>query len=207
MAEHEEISIHDILKMGAGPSCLALAARLREPTPSALFTDSEHQRYHWMRSSPSSCRNIRHSRTSRRQNTAPDRLLSGPTISTSDGEDALDIAVLGAHSDNLMGSWNERFKQLQISHFRSAMFFHPHPRDRDGLLSFAYSNGAPEDGELKEIRGVVGKGLSKHQRKKVSKNGKKGQQETTYLDERQRHDCVRPSQKLFKSYCEDIVKR
>ena len=87
------------------------------------------------------------------------------------------------------------------------MFFYPDQRDRDRLLSFAYSNGVPEGGELKEIRGVVGKGLSKYQRKKVSKNMKKGQQETTYLDKCQRHDCFRPSQKLLKSYCEDIVKR
>lgn len=55
------------------------------------------------------------------------------------------------------------------------MFFHLHPRDRDGLLSFAYSNGAPEDGELKEIRGVVGKGLSKYQREE----GKQEREERT----------------------------
>ncbi|KAI9369093.1 hypothetical protein BJX61DRAFT_536708 [Aspergillus egyptiacus] len=40
--------LHDILIIGAGPCGLAVAARLREHTPSAIFTDEEHQRYHWI---------------------------------------------------------------------------------------------------------------------------------------------------------------
>ncbi|RAL15511.1 FAD binding domain protein [Aspergillus homomorphus CBS 101889] len=40
--------LHDTLIIGAGPSGLAVAARLREETPSAMFTDDEHQRYHWI---------------------------------------------------------------------------------------------------------------------------------------------------------------
>jgi hypothetical protein len=80
------------------------------------------------------------------------------------------------------------------------MFFHPDPRDRDGLLSFAYREG-------REIGRVVGKGLSKHQRKTKMKNSGKCQQETSYLDERNRNDCCRPSQALFKKYCEDVVTR
>ncbi|RDW86359.1 FAD binding domain protein [Aspergillus mulundensis] len=42
------VQLHDILIIGAGPCGLAVAARLREQTPSAIFTDSEHQRYHWI---------------------------------------------------------------------------------------------------------------------------------------------------------------
>lgn len=41
--------IHDILIIGAGPAGLAVAARLREPTPSAVFTDAEHNRYQWIK--------------------------------------------------------------------------------------------------------------------------------------------------------------
>lgn len=49
------------------------------------------------------------------------------------------------------------------------MFFHPDPRDRDGMLEFAVREG--RQGELKVIEGVVGKDLSKHQRKKKMKDG------------------------------------
>ena len=42
-------AIHDVLIIGAGPAGLAVAARLREPTPSALFTDAEHNRYQWIK--------------------------------------------------------------------------------------------------------------------------------------------------------------
>ncbi len=38
--EDQEIPMHDIVIIGAGLCGLGLAARLREPTPSALFTDS-----------------------------------------------------------------------------------------------------------------------------------------------------------------------
>lgn len=67
-----------------------------------------------------------------------------------------------------MSAWNDKFEKLDISHLRSPMFFHPDPRDRDGLLEFVYREG--REGELREIAGVVGKGLSKHQRKKKVKN-------------------------------------
>ncbi|PYH76562.1 hypothetical protein BO82DRAFT_425977 [Aspergillus uvarum CBS 121591] len=40
--------LHSVLIIGAGPCGLAVAARLREETPSAMFTDDEHQRYHWI---------------------------------------------------------------------------------------------------------------------------------------------------------------
>ncbi|KAL2868263.1 FAD binding domain protein [Aspergillus lucknowensis] len=40
--------LHDVLIIGAGPCGLAVAAHLKEHTPSAIFTDEEHQRYHWI---------------------------------------------------------------------------------------------------------------------------------------------------------------
>ena len=39
--------VYDVFIVGAGPGGLAIAARLREPTPSAVFTDAEHNRYQW----------------------------------------------------------------------------------------------------------------------------------------------------------------
>lgn len=38
--------VHDIT-ISAGPCGLAVVARLYEHTPSTIFTDEEHQRYHW----------------------------------------------------------------------------------------------------------------------------------------------------------------
>lgn len=155
-----------VLIIGAGPCGLAVAARLREKTPSALFTDSEHQRYHWMKASASSRRNTKPTKISRRP-TAQDRLLSGSSLRLNDDEDEVDIAVLDANGDSWMSAWNDDFDRLKIGHLRSPMFFHPDPRDRDGLLGFAYAEG--REHELREIPGVVGKGLSKYQRKKSMK--------------------------------------
>ena len=161
--EEEHITVHDVIIIGAGPCGLAVAARLREHTPSSLFTDSEHQRYHWMKASASSKRTAKLERVTRRSLTARDRLLQGPTP----GHD-LDIAVLDETSGTWMGGWNDKFKRLEISHLRSPMFFHPDPRNRDGLLEYVYREG--REAELKEIGGVIGKSLSKHQRKQKTKN-------------------------------------
>ncbi|KAG0652152.1 hypothetical protein D0Z07_1301 [Hyphodiscus hymeniophilus] len=196
----EDIHIHDIIVIGAGPCGLALAARLREHTPSALFTDSEHQRYHWMKASTTSKR-TKPVRTSRRSRTDRDRLLQGPSPSKS----TIDMAVLDAQSSTWMSSWNSKFSNLRISHLRSPMFFHPDPSDRDGLLSFTYREAREK--ELREIQGVVGKSLSKHQRKQQMKRKGSVNQETSYLDERDRNDYFRPSQSLFKKYCEEVASR
>lgn len=160
--EDENIPVHDVIIIGAGPCGLAVAARLRERTPSSLFTDSEHQRYHWMKASAAAKRTAKFERVSRRSFTARDRLLQGAAMSSS-----LDIVVLDETSSTWMCAWNQKFRDLQITHLRSPMFFHPDPRDRDGLLEFAYRGGREK--ELREIGGVIGKSLSKHQRKQKIK--------------------------------------
>jgi hypothetical protein len=52
------------------------------------------------------------------------------------------------------------------------MFFHPDPRDRDGLLGYAYSENKQD--ELKEITGLVGKGLSIRERKLLERGNTPG---------------------------------
>ena len=42
-------TIADVLVIGAGPCGLAVAARLCEPVPSALYSDAEHARFHWLK--------------------------------------------------------------------------------------------------------------------------------------------------------------
>ncbi|POS85971.1 hypothetical protein EPUL_002723, partial [Erysiphe pulchra] len=194
-----EVPVHDVLIIGSGPCGLAVASRLKEQTPGSLFSDTEHQRFHFMRASAQSRLTSKPIRLSRRSNIPAERLLSGPAIPNND----LDMVVLDADGDQWMHSWNENFKKLQISHLRSPMFFHPDPSDRDGLRAFAYVKGRMN--ELKEIEGVVGKELSKHHRKQKQK--KSSQKNITYLDERFRDDYFRPSQALFKEYCEDIARR
>ncbi|CCU80437.1 FAD binding domain-containing protein [Blumeria hordei DH14] len=196
-----DLPVHDVIIIGSGPCGLAVASRLKEQTPGSLFTDSEHQRFHFMKVSNQSRQTTKCKRCSRRPRTAQDRLLSGPTIPGK----GLDIVVLDAQADSWMHSWNQNFEKLKISHLRSPMFFHPDPSDRDGLRAFAFLKGRLN--ELKEIEGVVGKELSKHQRKQKQKNRDNSQPHITYLDERYRDDYYRPSQSLFKAYCEDIVDR
>ena len=143
--------IHDIIIIGAGPCGLAVAARLRESTPSALFTDDEHQRDHWIR---------RHSGLMavlkwRSGITQPARQVRRPPYS---------MLVVDSSSDRWLARWNRLFGLLEIKELRSPMFFHVDPRDRDALLAFAYEEERPY--ECSEITGCVGKEKSKHYRKK-----------------------------------------
>ncbi|KAH8589972.1 hypothetical protein B0O99DRAFT_692000 [Bisporella sp. PMI_857] len=207
----DALQIHDVLIIGAGPCGLAIAARLREPTPSALFTDSEHQRYHWMKASTT--RRTTKPMPQSRRPTALDRLCAGFTCGLSgigeNGDGGTDICVLDASGDKWMSAWDSRFERLRIGHLRSPMFFHPEwvgsPRDGNGMLEFTYQQERKR--ELIEIKGVVGKGLSKYQRKKAGKRGNWHKQEIAYLDERARPDYYRPSQPLFHSYCTTIATR
>lgn len=81
------------------------------------------------------------------------------------------MIVLDAHSNQWMHDWNERFGALGIEVLRSPMFFHPDPRDRDALKGYAWMKGRLED--LVEIKNVVGKELSKNQRKKQANKKQK----------------------------------
>lgn len=162
----EEIEVYDVAVIGAGPCGLAITARICEKTPGALFTDSEHGRFHWMKKNLAK-RNSKLQSTNQRKGSAQDRLCPGKCL---DGRPSM--IVLDAHSDQWMHDWNERFGALGIKHLRSPMFFHPDPRDRDALIGYAWEKDRFKD--LQEITNVVGKELSKHQRKKMTNKKSKG---------------------------------
>ncbi len=151
--------IHDVIIIGAGPCGLAVAARLREQTPSALFTDAEHQRYHWIK------------KHNGKMSVKNDRSGSvTPARSVSQSSKALSVVVLDASGSSWMSRWNRLFKVYGITHLRSPMFFHIDPSDRDSLLAMSCQEGM--ENELEELQGCVGKELSKH-RKKHKKIGYK----------------------------------
>lgn len=146
--------IYDVLIIGAGPCGLAVAARLREQTPAAVFTDSEHQAYHWFqrRSAISTCRKC---------NTA-----------SSKGSRELKMAVLDATTDRWLGRWDRMFSAYDISHLRSPVFWHIDPRDRDSLFARAHRDGRAA--ELLEICDCIGSEANRRrQKKRTSQMGKR----------------------------------
>ena len=119
-----------------------------------------------------------------------------------------DIKVVDSSGGDWLNSWAKNFAALGISHLRSPMFFHPCPRDRDGLLAFARETGRCDD--CVEIANCVGKSMSKHRRKKKTAKGYSvgsSNKAVLEIDERDRKDYFTPSAEIFHDYCQEVVQR
>ncbi|MBE7180283.1 MAG: SidA/IucD/PvdA family monooxygenase [Terriglobus roseus] len=186
--EDPETPVYDVIIVGAGPCGLAVAARLRERTPSAVFTDQEHQRYHWIR---------RHAAQTSIKAWKTGRVRAAGRVPCADRS----MLVLDAIADRWMARWDGLFGALGIEQLRSPSFFHVDPSDRDALLAFAHEHGRMD--EMVEIRGVVGKELSKHRKKKSAVR----QPREPLINERDRKDYFTPSTALFAGHCKSVAER
>ncbi|BGP36399.1 hypothetical protein JCM10449v2_000300 [Rhodotorula kratochvilovae] len=220
----DESAFSPLVIIGAGPHALALAARLAEPRPAALYSDLEHARLSWLqreqRTAPSSSslgtsgRKAKEHRLPVKGHWSARRLvppatatLAHPVVGSDDADDEVPpagpaIQVLDSSSSEWMARWDGFFAGLRIEHLRSPMLFHPAPADANALVAYARRTGRED--ELEPIKGVVGAELSKYQRKKnPSRVGR-----AVMINEREREDYHRPSSTLFRSFIrDDLISR
>ncbi|CAM1511937.1 Fc.00g094500.m01.CDS01 [Cosmosporella sp. VM-42] len=189
----EEDEIYDVLVVGAGPCGLAVAARLREHTPAALFTDEEHRRYHFIG---------KYGKKVTLKHVKSGRITNGKHTPRPEYK----MLVLDSSAGTWLGRWNRLFQTYDISHLRSLMIWHCDPQDRDALLAHAWANGRTD--EMVEIKHCVGKELSKHAKKKTTGRqcGAK-QAARVAINMRERDDYYTPSTPLFRDHCEKIAER
>ncbi|KAL1952578.1 hypothetical protein VTO42DRAFT_4715 [Malbranchea cinnamomea] len=206
MASHDEHELFDVIIVGAGPAGLAVASRLREETPSALFTDEEHQRYHWIKKHSGRMTLVK-ARNGKMRNVKANKYVGLQVESKGTRYSALSpprysVLVLDSSGHQWLSRWRKYFDMLEIQQLRSPMFFHIDPGDRDGMLAYAKETGRED--ELWELQGCVGRESSKHKKKKRLNARITREPE---IDERDRKDYYSPGTRFFLDYCNSIACR
>ncbi|RKO91278.1 hypothetical protein BDK51DRAFT_16881 [Blyttiomyces helicus] len=185
---------HDVIIIGGGPQALAVASRLREQTPGALYTDTEHERLLW---------HVRHKKRAPNVQNIDPLAVHSESYPCAATPRELSILVLDKGAGKWMHQWRRGFEALEISHLRSPMFFHPDPSDPDALKAFALREGREK--ELVEIEGVVSRMVSKHEQKK--KRYVKRKPLGSNVNERDRCQYFTPSSTLFCDFCDEVIDR
>ncbi|EJP62720.1 FAD binding domain-containing protein [Beauveria bassiana ARSEF 2860] len=185
--------IYDVIIIGGGVCGLAMAARLREQTPSALFTDEEHRRFRWIG---------KHGNRVSLKQTKSGKIKTRRSRTGA----GYNMMVLDSTSDQWLARWHYLFHTYEISHLRSPMLWHADPFDRDSLLAYTYENNRAD--ELVEIRNCVGKEVSKHGHKKAASRHCGGKQAARVaINVRDKNDYFTPSRGVFKDHCESVTQR
>lgn len=185
-------SVYEIVIIGGGTCGLACAARLCEDNPGSIYTEDEHQRFHWLKN------------RGRKVLVLDKHMCEKQHYTLLSKFRPQDILVLDANSDRFLGGWDKQFSTCQIPFLRLPMFFHPDPVNIDGMISYAHSTA--QEKELMEIPNVVGREISKHKRKV---RGKLNHDRPGIIDVNMRdcRDYYRPSTAFFHDFCMDLVDR
>jgi hypothetical protein len=199
--EPQPASIHDVIIIGAGPCGLAVAARLGEETPSAVFTDEEHQRYHWIKKHTGRMNLVqaRHSKINgvrankwncetmcpcdskdskdkgqdRQRRASTDSVSSVPSLSAS-STTSTSSSVSTLVLDGSGDKWMQRWNNA-FKALEIKQLRSPmffHVDPGDRDGMLAYTQETGREGDLWEIPGCVGKEMSKHKKKKRRQGGK-----------------------------------
>lgn len=219
--EIPESDFFEVIVVGGGTCGLAVTARLCEDCPGSIYTEDEHQRFHWLKQRGNKVNLINRSVSSNKgyKPQRPEKLYK-PRRKF----EPLEILVLDGQLDLFMGQWDNQFAACQIPYLRSPMFFHPDPVNVDGMISYAHLEKRELSRDLMEIENVVGREYSKHQLKKLmKKNTARGKGNVgpvpngasvhhdkpgiIDINMRDWKDYYRPSTPLFHDFCESIVDR
>ncbi|CAK7903393.1 hypothetical protein CAAN1_32S00518 [[Candida] anglica] len=213
--EFSKECLYEVIIVGGGTCSLAAAARLCEDHPGSIYTEDEHQRFHWLSQRGNRVNLINRNVSSKTKYKPMNQYKPKRRYSPEE------ILVLDAVSDNWLGQWDRQFAACKIPYLRSPMFFHPDPANVDGMVSYAHLQKREGPKDLMEIVNVVGKEYSKHQQKKQRQKTKRSRQTPipngsatshdigglTDVNMRDWKDYYRPSTPFFRDFCQDIVDR